>query len=268
MNEVSSGQVIASAAETYETFFVPALFAEWAPRMIAAAQIKPEQKVLDIACGTGVLARAVLKQVGSTGFVSGLDCNPDMLTVARRHEPDIDWQLAEAEELPFADNSFDAVLSQFGLMFFTDRVAALKQMWRVLKPGGYLAVAVWDALERTPGYAAMTVLLAKLFGDEIATELRAPFILGDPDQLKTLFTEAGITEIELNTSVGKARFASIEDWVHTDIKGWTLAGRIDDEQYHSLLSVAEKELASYRQSTDEVVFDSPAHIVTCRKALH
>ena len=208
MNDVSSGQVTSSAAETYEAFFVPALFAEWAPRMVAAAQIKPKQKVLDIACGTGVLARTALKQVGSAGSISGLDCNPDMLTVARHYQSDVDWQLGQAEELPFADNSFDAVVSQFGLMFFTDRVAALKQMWRVLKPGGYLAVAVWDSLERTPGYAAMTALLERLFGDELAAELRAPFILGEPDQLKALFTEAGITEIELNTTVGKAHFAS------------------------------------------------------------
>ena len=265
MHENSRGQVTSSAAEAYDTFFVPALFAEWAPRAADAAHLIAGQKVLDVACGTGVFAREALLRVVPNGSVTGLDCNEDMLTVARRAEPGIDWQLGLAEALPFADKSFDVVACQFGLMFFEDRRSALEQMWRVLRPGGRLVVAVWDAVERTPGYASMTGLLQRLFGAEIANELRAPFVLGDPEQLLTLFNDAGIADIELNTIVGSARFPSIEDWVHTDVKGWTLADRIDDAQYDVLRSEAETALARYQQADDQVVFDSPAHIVLARK---
>jgi ubiquinone/menaquinone biosynthesis C-methylase UbiE len=172
-------QVTRSAAEVYEEFFVPALFLEWAPRVADAAQIAPGQKVLDVACGTGVLAREAARRVGPGGAVTGLDRNEGMLAVARRKSPHIDWQLGMAEALGFADGTMDAVVSQFGLMFFEDRRAALREMWRVARPGGRIAVAVWAALESAPGYAAMTDLLQRLFGDRIADALRAPFTLGD-----------------------------------------------------------------------------------------
>ena len=266
MNDISRGQLIRSAAEVYDTFFVPALFAEWAPRVADAAKLAPGQTVLDVACGTGVFAREALPRMLPGGAVIGLDCNPDMLAVARRRASDIDWRQGQAEALPFADHSFDVVASQFGLMFFEDRRAALEQMWRVLRPGGRLVIMVWDALERTPGYASMTALLQRLFGERIASELRAPFALGDPAQLRALFADAGIAEIDLNTFVGSARFPSIEDWVHTDVKGWTLADRIDEAQYELLRSAAETELACYRQADGQVVFDSPAHIVFAQKS--
>jgi hypothetical protein len=125
-------------------------------------------------------------------------------------------------------------------------------------------VAVWDALERTPGYAAMTALLQRLFGEKIAGELCAPFVLGNPVQLRALFTDAGIAGVDINRIVGSARFPSIADWVHTDVKGWTLADRIDDAQYDLLRAEAETELVRFRQTDGSVVFDSPAHIAIAR----
>ena len=265
MNDISRGQLIRSAAEVYATFFVPALFAEWAPRMADAAKLGPGQTALDVACGTGVFAREALRRVDPSGTVSGLDCNEDMLAVARREEPEIGWRHGFAEALPFADDSFDVVACQFGLMFFEDRRTALQQMWRVLKPGGRVVVAVWDALERSPGYASMTELLRRLFGDQVADELRAPFVLGDPTLLRVLFTEAGIGRAEVNTIVGAACFPSIDDWVHTDIKGWTLADRINDAQYDLLRREARTQLAHYTRPDGKVSFDSPAHIVMAQK---
>ncbi len=265
MDETLKGQVTRSAAEIYEEFFVPALFQEWAPRVAEAAQLAPGEKVLDVACGTGVLACEAAKRVGPSGSVAGLDRNDRMLAVARRKAPDADWRCGQAEALPFADSSFDAVISQFGLMFFEDRAKALTEMWRVLRPGGRLAVAVWDALERTPGYAAMTALLQRLFGARIANELRAPFVLGDPASLRTLFKGAGIQNVAIDTQIGKARFPSIEAWVETDVKGWTLAELIDGAQYALLLREAKSALSSYAGADGRVMFDAPALIVTAHK---
>ena len=172
MEAMDRGQLTGSAAEVYEAFFVPALFGEWAPRLCDAASIGPDKRALDVACGTGVVAREAVRRGAD---VTGLDCNPGMLAVATRLAPAVDWHEGRAEALPFDDARFDAVTCQFGLMFFEDRVKALAEMARVTRPGGALVVATWDALERTPGYAAIVELLQRLFGEEIAGTLRAPF---------------------------------------------------------------------------------------------
>ncbi len=135
MSQIASGQVSTSAAEIYEEFYLPALFLEWAPRMAAAAGVGPNQRVLDVACGTGVLARALAERVKPRGAVTGLDINEGMLAVARRKAPEIDWRHGAAEALPFADGSFDVVVSQFALMFFQDRAKAIGEMLRALRPG-------------------------------------------------------------------------------------------------------------------------------------
>lgn len=266
MDTKDLGQVSRSAADIYEEFFVPALFAEWADRVCDAARVGAGDAVLDVACGTGVLTRAAATRVGFGGAVTGLDRNDGMLAVARRMAPGLDWRLGTAEALPFPDASFDAVVSQFGLMFFEDRVAALAEMHRVLRPGGRTAVAVWNSLDATPGYGAMTGLLEKLFGSEIANALKAPYVLGDPEMLRRLFSEAGMAGAQVRVVAGQARFPSIESWVHTDIKGWTLADRIDDAQYKRLLTAARTELARFTDADGRVSFDHPAVIVTATGA--
>jgi SAM-dependent methyltransferase len=262
--EDSRGQVVRRAADVYERFFVPALFGEWAPRVAEAATIGPGQSVLDVACGTGILTREAARRAGAGGVV-GLDCNDGMLSVARALESTIHWRRGRAEELPFEDGRFDAVVCQFGLMFFEDREEALREMWRVLRPGGRLAIAVWGRLESSPGYASMVALLERLFGASIADELRAPFRLGDAATLRGQLRAAGLAEPLVDTVVGQARFPSLADWVQTDIKGWTLADRIDDAQLALLVREAEVALRSFVDGDGRVAFDSPAHIVTARR---
>jgi ubiquinone/menaquinone biosynthesis C-methylase UbiE len=266
MSESERGQVTGNAAEVYEEFFVPALFQEWTDRVAEAARVSPGERVLDVACGTGALTRTVAARVGRTGTAVGLDINDGMLAVARRKAPGIEWRSGRVEALPFEAGSFDAVVSQFGLMFFEDRRAALGEMMRVLRRDGRLAVAVWDSLERTPGYAAMTGLLRRLFGDRVADALRAPFVLGDPGALRSLFVTAGVADAKVTTHKGTARFSSIKAWIYTDVKGWTLADMIDDAQFARLLEEAEKVLRPFVAPDGTIAFEAPAHIVTATKA--
>src|SRR5262245_53585666 len=111
-------QHLVDAADAYERLFVPALFREWAPRTLAASRARPGDDVLDVACGTGIVAREALAIVGENGSVAGLDPNAGMLAVAARLAPRVDWREGVAESLPFPNGAFDAVVTQFGFMFF------------------------------------------------------------------------------------------------------------------------------------------------------
>lgn len=261
-----SGQVTRSAAEVYDELFPPALFNQWAPRIAEFAELGAGMSVLDVACGTGVLSLVAADIVGPTGSVVGLDMNPGMLEVAKRKSAHIDWHEAPAEAIPFDDSTFDAVVSQFGLMFFQDKTLAIREMMRVLRPGGNLAVAVWDALANVAGYAGVTELLSRLFGDSCAESLRAPYSLGDTRELSALFSDAGVSDVEIETVEGKACYPSIRYWMEADIRGWTLADVLDDEQFELLLSEAERELSPFVTPEGTVSFRSPAHIVTATKA--
>lgn len=259
------GQVNHSAAEVYEEFFVPALFQEWVSRVAEVAEIRPGQNVLDVACGTGVLAREAAGRVGESGAVTGLDVNDGMLAVAWQKASEIEWRRGRAEELPFDDHEFDAVISQFGLMFFEDRRRAIREMVRVLRPGGHLAVAVWDSLENCSGYAAVVDIMERLFSNPAADAVRAPFVLGHRDQLISLFSGVGLTDMAVRTFRGTAQYPSIQSWMYTDVRGWTLANMIDEDQYALLLDEAQPVLQPFVNGDGSVSFDMPAHIVTGRK---
>ncbi len=265
MDAIDKGQVNRSAAEVYEEFFVPALFQEWAGRIVDVAQLHLGQRVLDVACGTGIVARTAAERVGTSGAVVGLDINDGMLAVARQKNARIDWRQGRAEAMPFDDHIFDVVVSQFGLMFFENRVEAIREMMRVLKPGGRLVVAVWGPLSETPGYAAMVNLLQRLIGDKAADGIRMPYVLGDTQVLKAIFTEAGLTDVQITTYEGTAHFPSIESWVYTDIKGWVLADMLNDDQFALLLKKAQHVLQPFVNVVGTVAFRAPAHIVMTLK---
>jgi SAM-dependent methyltransferase len=253
-------------AEVYDEEFVPALFGPWGPRVAAEAGMAPGDAVLDVACGTGVLACAAAAIVGPGGRVTGLDPNPEMLAVARRKPDPVQWVEGRAEDLPFADASFDAVASQFGMMFFDDPAMALREMMRVLEPGGRLAVAVCGGLEMSDGYNAFSRLLRRLFGAEVADGFAAPFVLGDPDRLQAICAEAGLAQARVTRHDGEVRFASIRDLVSTERACvWTLGGLLDSDQFERLAAECETALDPWRRADGAVAFAMPALIVSAQK---
>ena len=253
------------AAKAYESLFVPALFEQWTGMVADAAHVHAGQRVLDVACGTGVLARHVAGRVGAGGVVTGLDANAGMLEVARDRTPTVEWRRGAAESLPFEAAAFDAVVSQFGLMFFTDRVRAVSEMLRVLKRGGRLAVAVWDTLENNPLYAAEVELLARLAGRSAAEALRAPFALGNRETLAGVFTDAGATAAEISTHAGTARFPSLRVVLEADLRGWLpMVGLIlSEDTIGRVLAAADDELGAHVRRTDHgIEFPLSSHIVS------
>ncbi len=257
--DAERGQVGATAAEIYDSFFVPALFAQFTVPVLDHAGVGPGEAVLDVGCGTGVLALAASERVGTDGSVVGLDPNDGMLAVASRTARHIQWQDGAAEQMPFGDAVFDHSISQFAAMFFVDRAAAVAEMDRVTASGGSLTLATWCALDRTPGYAAMVDLISRELGDEPADALRAPFVLGHADDVRTLLEAVADRSLVRVTEVsGTARFASLADWVHTDVRGWTLADLVDDDAERTLLERAERELGAFVTPTGSVEFPAPA----------
>ncbi len=256
-----------AAATNYEEAVVPALTREWTPRLVEAAGIRRGDRVLDVACGTGVLTRVVAEAVGPGGTVAGLDCDPGMLTIAARAAPSIAWHRGVAEHLPFHDAAFDAVVSQFGLMFVQDRSVALREMWRVLRPGGRMAVAVWASLDETPAYAAEVALVQRMAGPAAANVLRSPFVLGDRALFASTFADARIPLTSLTTVAGTGQFPSIRAMLDTDLNGWLpLVGvRLDQQVVGAIMAEAESVFRSYLTADGTVRFASPAHIAVATR---
>jgi SAM-dependent methyltransferase len=252
MDDATTGQVSAEAAELYERFFVPALFDQWPTRLLDLAQVAAGQEVIDVGCGTGVLARAAYDVVQPSGHVTGIDLNAGMLAVAHRIAPEVTWTHAPAETLPLENDSVDRVVSQFALMFCA-APAAVSEMARVLRPGGRVCVATWAELSESPGYAAMVRLLRELVGDAPAQALTAPYTLGTAaallDVMRHGFPDTSVVELD-----GAARFDSVEAWVHADIRAWTLGDLIDDEQLAALLREAPRALADFCDESGRVAF--------------
>jgi ubiquinone/menaquinone biosynthesis C-methylase UbiE len=194
------------AAEDYERYLVPALFDVWAPRMLEAAGVGERDTVLDVACGTGIVARGAVARVGDHGRVVGLDATEAMLTVAQRIESRVEWHVGDAVDLPFDSGSFDAVICQSGLMFFPDQVAAVREMWRMLRPGGRVAVQVWANCEAQNTFAG---IVEEHAGALVADQYRTPWNLSDSELLLALFEEAGLADVELRTVSENAVYPSV-----------------------------------------------------------
>jgi ubiquinone/menaquinone biosynthesis C-methylase UbiE len=222
-----------SAAENYERFFVPAIGEPHAVGLIDVAALRPGERVLDVACGTGVVARLAAERVGGTGTVGGLDFNPGMLVVARSVTPSdlaIDWHEASAEAMPLSDESFDVVLCQLGLQFVPDRPAALREMLRVLAPGGRLIINV--AGPTPPLFEIADEAFARHIGPEAAGFVRLVFSLHDPVELRNLMSGAGFHDVAVWRNPMTLRLPPPEEFLWQYVHSTPLAGAVaqtDDE---------------------------------------
>ncbi|WP_236638438.1 methyltransferase domain-containing protein [Mangrovicoccus ximenensis] len=187
-----------------------------------------------------------------------------MLAVARPLAPGIAFRQAPAEALPFPDDAFDAVTCQFGLMFFADPAAALREMARVTRPGGHVAVAVFDSWPRSPGYCDLIPLVGKIVGEAGAEALKAPFGMGDRTRIASLFAAAGLHDPQIEPRTGSLRHPSLDAWLDTEIGGWTLAEMVDGGIMERLRQAAAEPLAHYLNADGSVSFAVRAIFATAR----
>ena len=261
-----SFQVPLEVAEAYEAAFVPAFFAQWAPLLCDAAGVATGQRVLDVACGTGIVARTAADRVAPDGTVVGVDLNEAMLTVARRVRPGIDFRQGDASALPVAGEQFDAVLCQMALMFFPDRAAALREMARVAAPGATVALLVPGALEHQDSFSRFIDVAVRHAGPEARSLLTAYFACGDLDELAALVGSAGLDVVTARTEVGTYRAPSIDAFVTTEVESTPLVQRMSDEVYGRIRADAHHVLAPFTTAEGRVEAPFEANLVVARRA--
>lgn len=256
-------ELTAEQAEGYEARFVPALFAEWAPLLVDAAGVGPGDRVLDVACGTGIVARTAATRTGDPRLVVGLDRAPAMLDVARRLLPEAEFRHGDAAALPFEDGSFDAVLCQAGLMFFPDPGVALAEMARVATPEGRVGIQVWGRLESSPGYLAFVEVAARHAGADAIGLLSSYFVHGDLDRLIDRLGTAGLEVVTTTTRLGAMHYRSIDDFVTTEVGATPLADRLDEATDAAIRRDSHEALQAFT-TDDGVAVPIEGHLVVAR----
>lgn len=254
--QTADSQMPINPAETYERYMVPALFAPAAEHLLAVARLRPGERVLDVGTGTGIVARLAAPNVGPTGRVAGLDASPAMLSVARAMAAEeglsIEWQEGRAEALTYPDESFDLVLSQFALMFFTDRAGALSEMWRVLIPGGRVALSVFQGIDRHPFYQTLDHAIERHLGMSAVGEI---FALGDAEALRASLTRVGFRDAAVESFPITARFPNPNAFLAGEIDVDTAAipamQGLDPDARRDLTAAIEADMAeTLRTVTD------------------
>lgn len=262
-------------AEMYQAYFVPAMFTPWARILLDHAKPQSGEHILDVACGTGVVTRMVASMVGVRGRVVGLDYNVGMLAVARgllvdANSAPIEWREESALAMTLPDAAVDLVVCQQGLQFFPDRAAGVREMRRVLKPGGRAVVAVWQSLEHNPASAGFMHAEARRLNAPL-NQFNVPFSLGDADELRALFAAAGFQRVDVQAHAMTVRFPQPERFVQLNIASAAAAvpalremdpamrAKLADDIAHEL----RDEMAKY---IDGDMFASPmaANIVVAR----
>lgn len=208
-------------AHAYQAYFGPAIFEPLSELVVGCAAPAPGDRVLDIACGTGILTRRLAALAGPTGRVQGVDINPAMVAVARSIAlppgAPVDYSQGNGTALDVPGSSFEAAYCQQGLQFFPDRAAGVAEMRRAVVPGGRAVVAVWKGPEHHPLYEAMADAewphLAEAGLDVTRDDLVAPFSLGDPDELRALLADAGFSRVEVHERSVEARFADADNFI-------------------------------------------------------
>lgn len=230
MDNESGWPIDFTAPEAYERYIIPAWMDEWAKALIERV-VTTGSRLLDVACGTGIVARRSAHLAGPNGRVAGLDADKKMLHAARQFAEregllSIEWHHADVMCIPASTAEYDIVLCQQGLQFFPDRSKALREMFRVMVPGGQLAISVWRSLDRCPLFAVLADAIGRFLGGRFTAAFYASCSLSDREELKSLLTSAGFQDVHVRLEVRMARFPSLQELLPGYISVFPFAGEI------------------------------------------
>lgn len=264
MSRQHFGQSLApTPPENYERFFVPSIGAPLAEDLIDDAELKPGEQILDVACGTGIVARLASQRVGPDGAVVGVDVSPEMLAVARTihpTNPTIEWHQAGAEKMPLTDGRFDAVLCQMGLQFMEDPLGALGEMRRVMKEGGRLILNV-------PGPApSMFEIFARSMGRHIAPEAAGfalqVFALHDIDGIHGLMAEAGFAGARAAARTRTLHLPPSQDFLWQYVFSTPLAGIVSKADDNAKAALESEVVENWREFEEDDGMSLSLRVVT------
>jgi ubiquinone/menaquinone biosynthesis C-methylase UbiE len=224
--------------------------------LVKAAALRAGERVLDIACGTGIVARIAARRLGNRGSIFGLDTNAPMLATARAaataEGAAVEWREGDALEQPFTDGAFEVVLCQQGLQFFPDKPRGLREMHRVLRPGGRIVLSVWGPIERSPGFAVLDEALTRLLDPQAGGLIASgPFSFSDADQLRTLIASANFQDIAIRRATKTLRSPSVEEFVLGFLSGSALAGVVGDMDEGARAALLAEVAAKLAAAIDE-----------------
>lgn len=269
MSGESGYQVSENAAVLYERYAVPYVLGPWAPQLIDLAALRPGERVLDLACGTGLIARLAAPRVGSTGKVTGIDFNAGMLAVARAlpppSGPTIAWREESAIALKLPDASIDVVLCQQGLQFFPDKLKALCEMHRVMEPGGRVLISVWKSAG--PYNVAIAEALEQYTSKETATKYRLSRKVPNADELHRWLIQAGFCDVSVFPSTMKIRLPNFELFVLQHLSTTPVAGAVahlSDAKRSALARKVHTSLHSFADDDGVAVPDETNIVMATR----
>jgi len=251
-------QLEGNAAAIYEAQKVPSIFTPLAAATLSKVQVRPQDHVIDLACGTGAVTRLLAKALQPPKRIVGVDLNAGMIDVARAIADDmaiaVEWFVGDAIALPFADGEYDLAICQQGLQFFPDKTAALSEIQRVLVSGGRLVVSVWK--EASPLFVAMADALRKHIGLDAAERSLAPFSFGDADLIASLLAGAGFQDIGVETMTIDRVLGPAQQSIPLEIDGSPIAPDVaaagDSAKVH-VITDTEAALAPYRRGDGFVI---------------
>jgi ubiquinone/menaquinone biosynthesis C-methylase UbiE len=266
MPQYEQWQLSGDAAELYERYPVRYILGPWAQALVARAGLKHGESVLDVACGTGVIARLAAEAVGPTGRVTGLDLNAGMLAVARslatRPGAPITWIEGSAMTMKLPNASFDVVFCQQGLQFFPDRLAALREMRRVLRPSCRALFSVWRG--RGPYHTAVSDALSAHLGAEVAARFSASRLVPDADELRQLVLDAGFHDVVVEASRMNIRLPAVDRFVLAHLAATPVAAAVTAASVDARSAVAgdvRRALRAYADG-DGVRVPDESNVVT------
>lgn len=264
-------QLSKMGAESYERFQVPIIIGPLTRIFLAHVPIEPGQRLLDVACGTGIIAREAAYMVGTKGSITGVDLNADMLDIARMQTPNssttLQWHKGDAEDLPFPDASFDVALCQQGLQFFPNKLIALKEMYRVLETGGLVGICAWQGIGHSPCHLEIAKALRHHVSNRAAEQIEAQFAFGDANALFELMSEAGFVDTEMWSAVETIRMQSPEISIPDLLAGTPAASmflELDDISRKALIDDISAALEPYR-TEDGLSVPQATHIALAKK---
>jgi ubiquinone/menaquinone biosynthesis C-methylase UbiE len=266
VSSVSYHHFTGTAAENYQRDFVPAIATPVSRELLQAADVRPGERVLDVACGTGLIARLASERVGAGGAVTGVDIAADMIDVAKSVPAPhaIDWRVADAASLPIADASVDVVLCQMGLMFMDNRAGAVSEMRRVLVPSGRVVIVTPGRIQ--PVYEVMERAIVEHISRALGSFVSAVFAMDDPDALAALVSEAGFRDASATVSTTTFRLPPPAEFVWWYINLTPMAALVEQATEQAKAAMEQQFVAGAQAHVVDgmTVVEQPLVIATGR----